>query len=94
MKIFEKAGYAGWMAFIPFYNAYIWVKIIEKPMWWLIFAFLPFINVFMWFLFTVETAKTFNKNLLWEQALAAVFPFAYLPYLGFSKDEKYQKKAE
>ncbi len=92
MKIFEKAGYSSWMAFIPFYNAYIWVKIIEKPMWWLIFAFLPFINLFMWFLFAVETAKTFNKNLLWEQALAAVFPFAYLPYLGFSKEEEYQKK--
>ncbi len=94
MKIFEKAGHAGWKAFIPFYNAYIWVEIIEKPKWWLLFAFMPFINVFMWFLFTVETAKTFNKNLLWEQGLAAVFPYAYLPYLGFSKDEKYQKKAD
>lgn len=94
MKIFEKAGYTGWMAWIPFYNAYIWVKIIEKPMWWLLFAFMPFINVFMWFLFSVETAKTFNKNLLWEQGLAAVFPYAYLPYLGFSEDEKYQTKAE
>ena len=94
MKIFEKAGQAGWKAFIPFYNAYVWVQIIEKPMWWLIFSFLPFINVFMWFLFTVETAKTFNKNLLWEQGLAAVFPFAYLPYLGFNKDEAYQIKAD
>lgn len=94
MKIFEKAGQAGWKAFIPFYNAFVWLKIIEKPKWWLIFTFLPFINVFMWFLFTVETAKTFNKNLLWEQALAAVFPFAYLPYLGFSKQEHYQVKAE
>jgi len=94
MKIFEKAGYSGWMAFIPLYNAYIWVKIIEKPMWWLIFAFLPFINVFMWFLLSVETAKTFNKNLLWEQGLAAIFPFAYFPYLGFSKEEQYQKKDE
>ena len=94
MKIFEKAGQAGWKAFIPFYNAYVWLQIIEKPMWWLIFAFLPFINVFMWFLFAVETAKTFNKNLLWEQGLAAVVPFAYLPYLGFSKDEQYQVKAE
>lgn len=92
MKIFEKAGYSQFFALIPFYNAFIWVKIIEKPMWWLIFAFTPFLNVFMIFLFIVETAKTFNKNLLWEQALSAVFPFAYLPYLGFSKNEEYQKK--
>ncbi len=94
MKIFEKAGYSQWLALIPFYNAYIWVRIIEKPLWWLIFAFLPFINVFMLFLMIVETAKTFNKNLLWEQALSAVFPFVYLPYLGFSSDEKYQNKED
>ncbi len=94
MKIFEKAGYSQYYAIIPFYNAYIWIKIIEKPIWWLVFAYLPFLNVFMLFLMTVETAKTFNKNLLWEQALAALFPYVYLPYLGFSKDEKYQTKAE
>jgi len=94
MKIFEKAGYKSYFALIPFYNAYIWLKVIEKPIWWIIFAFLPYINVFMFFLFIVETAKTFNKNLLWEQALAAVFPFAYIPYLGFSKDEKYQIKSQ
>jgi len=91
MKIFEKAGYNQFFALIPFYNIYIWLKILEKPIWWIIFAITPFINVFMIFLMIVETAKTFNKNLLWEQALAAVFPFAYLPYLGFSKDENYQK---
>ena len=91
MNIFEKAGFTKWLALVPIYNAYIWLKIIEKPWWWLIFVFLPFINVFMVFLMIVETAKTFSKNLLWEQALAAVFPFVYLPYLGFNKDEKYLK---
>jgi len=94
MKIFHKAGFNQWLAIIPFYNIYIWVKVLEKPMWWIIFALIPFINVFMIFLMIVETAKTFNKNLLWEQALAAVFPFAYLPYLGFSEDEEYQKKED
>jgi signal peptidase I len=94
MKIFEKAGEQGWKALIPFYNAYVWLQVIEKPMWWLLFIFLPFINVFMWFLLTVETAKTFNKNQLWEQGLAAVFPFVYLPYLGFSKKEIYRRKAD
>ncbi len=94
MKIFEKAGENPWAAFIPIYNAYIWVKVLEKPMWWLIFVFTPFLNVFMVFLMIAETAKTFNKNLLWEQALAVLFPYVYLPYLGFNKEEKYQKKAD
>ncbi|RLD46031.1 MAG: signal peptidase I [Bacteroidetes bacterium] len=41
-----------------------------------------------------ETAKTFNKNLFWEQAVAILFPYAYLPYLGFKEEEKYQKLEE
>jgi signal peptidase I len=94
MKIFQKAGFNQWYALIPFYNAYIWLKVIEKPLWWLIFVFMPFINIFMLFLMFVETVKTFNKNLLWEQALAAIFSFAYLPYLGFSENEKYQLKEQ
>ena len=94
MQIFEKAGFNKWFAFVPVYNAYIWVKLLEKPIWWLIFVFLPFINVFMIFLMIAETAKTFNKNMFWEQALAVIFPFAYLPYLGFSANEKYQKLEE
>ncbi len=94
MQIFEKAGFNKWVALIPFYNAYIWVKIIEKPIWWLVFVFLPYINLFMVFLMIAETAKTFNKNLFWEQAVAILFPYAYLPYLGFKEEEKYQKLEE
>ena len=94
MKIFEKAGYKQWQALIPIYNAYIWLKIIEKPIWWMVFILMPFVNVFMFFYMIVLTALTFSKFLLWEQALAAVFPFAYLPYLGYSKDEKYKLRID
>ncbi|NOX85432.1 MAG: signal peptidase I [Chlorobi bacterium] len=37
----------------------------------------------------VEIAKCFNKFKLWEQAVAVVFHIFYLPYLGWSKDEKF-----
>jgi signal peptidase I len=88
-KIFEKCGYKGWMSIVPFYNLYIWLKIIKKPLWWYIFLLIPFINVFVILLMVVEICKCFNKNGLGSQALAVLFPFAYLPYLGFSKKEKY-----
>ena len=94
MKIFNKAGQPSWAAFVPFYNAYIWLKVIEKPIWWFIFILIPFVNIFMLLLMLVETAKTFNKNTLWEQGLAAVAPFVYMPYLGFTEKEKYQTKAD
>jgi len=88
-KLFEKAGEQGWKVLIPFYNFYIWLKIIKKPMWWFIFIIIPFINVFVVLLMIVELAKCFQKYGLGEQALSAIFPFVYLPYLGFSSKEKY-----
>ncbi len=88
-KIFRKAGYKGWEALIPLYNAYIWLKVIDKPLWWLIFVLLPFINVFTLLLMVVETLKCFRKNGLGEQALGVLFPFLFLPYLGFAKNEEY-----
>jgi len=88
-KIFEKAGYQGWKVIIPFYNFYIWLKIINKPLWWYIFIIAPFINVFTIMLMVVEVAKCFKKNGLIEQAISVLVPFFYLPYLGFSKNEVY-----
>jgi signal peptidase I len=88
-KLFEKAGEQGWKILIPFYNFYIWLKIIKKPMWWFVFLIIPFINVFVVLLMIVEIVKCFKKYGLGAQALGAVFPFIYLPYLGFSKRETY-----
>lgn len=88
-KTFEEAGYAGYLSIIPGYNYYIWLKIVKKPVWWLIFIFMPFIAYFMLFLLAVETAKCYRKNDLGSQALAVIFGIFYLPYLGISSKEKY-----
>jgi len=87
--IFEKAGEAGWKVLVPFYNLYIWLKIIRKPMWWYIFLIIPFINVFVILLMIVEILKAFKKYGLLDQAAGVLFPFAYLPYLAFSSSQKY-----
>ncbi|MFH1161217.1 MAG: signal peptidase I [bacterium] len=87
--IFEKAGEQGWKILIPFYNFYIWLRIIKKPLWWYIFLLIPFINVFVVLLMIVEIVKCFGKYGLGSQALGVLFPFVYLPYLGFSKNETY-----
>lgn len=86
--VFEKAGEKGWKVLVPFYNWYIWLQIIKKPLWWYIFLLVPFINVFVLLLMVVEVLKCFNKHGILDQALGVLFPFAYLPYLGYSKKEK------
>lgn len=88
-KIFEKAGEKGWAALIPFFNLYVWLRVIRKPIWWYIFLLIPFINVFVILLMIVEVLKCFSKHGLGAQALGVLFPFFYLPYLGFSPKEKY-----
>jgi len=89
--IFDEAGVGGYNALIPFYNYYVWLKVIGKPWWWLILMLVPFINFFMIMLMLVQTAISYGKNKLGDQALAVLVPFVYIPYLGISEKEQYIK---
>ncbi len=92
--VFEKAGVPGWKCMIPFYNLYIWLRLIKKPLWWYIFLLIPFINVFVYMLMIVEMLKCFNKFGLGQQALSVLFPIIYLPYLGINDNQKYLDPSE
>jgi signal peptidase I len=83
--IFQKAGEQGWKVLIPVYNLYIWVKIADKPLWWIIFLLIPYINIFMVMLLMVELLKGFNKDTIGNQVLCILFPFVFFPMLGFGK---------
>ncbi|MEI6683892.1 MAG: signal peptidase I [Bacteroidota bacterium] len=87
--IFEKAGEKGWKVLVPFYNWYLWLRIVKKPMWWYIFLLVPFINVFVILLMIVEILKCFKKYGMLDQALGVLFPFFYLPWLAYSPKEQY-----
>lgn len=89
-KTYQKAGYKITDSIIPLYNYYIWLKIVDKPWWWMIFLLIPFINYFMIFLLLVETAKCYKKYAFKEQAMAVLLFFWYIPHLGNSEQEIYQ----
>lgn len=43
MRVFKKAGKPQWAAIIPIYNTYVLLKIISKPVWWMVpLVVLPF----------------------------------------------------
>lgn len=88
-KIFEKAGEAGWKAIVPVYNYMVLLRILGKPKWWLIWIFIPIVNLVIPILLAVEICKSFGKTSLGAHTLAMLFPYIYLPYLGFHKDIKY-----
>lgn len=91
-KIFEKAGEAGWKAFIPFYNYYIWNKIVEKPIYWVIFGCLPFIGLVVSLIWITESMKFMGKDSFKDHTLAQLFPFIYLPLVGFNPEVKWLGK--
>ena len=88
-KLFEKAGQAGWQAIIPFYNAYVMIKLNGKPLWWLILLLLPGINILAWIGILVDFLKSFGKFSLRSEAAGIILPFIYLPKWGFDKETKY-----
>lgn len=88
--LFKKAGEDPKKLFIPYYNLYTWLKLIEKSAWWYLWLIIPFVNVFSFMLMIIELIKGFGKNKLHEEVLAAVVPFIYLPWL--SKTEAQWKK--
>lgn len=94
IPIFQKAGIPAWKAVVPMLNYWEWNKLNGKPFWWFLILFVPFINIFMVFLMIVETAKSFARFGLGEQALAVLFPYIYLVYLGLSDKEKYLPPAD
>ena len=85
--IFRKVGIAPWKALIPIYNLVLWIKLCGKKWKWYIYFLIPAINIFTFLMLVVETAKVFERHSFWEQTLAVLFPFAYMPYLGLSKLE-------
>lgn len=93
-KLFELAGEKGWKTLIPYYNLYIFLQILRKPMWWCALLLFPFLNIFIYFLMEVDLVKCFGKFKLYQLFLAAVFPFIYFPVISFEKDIKYSDPKE
>ena len=85
--VFKKAGVEPWKALIPIYNIVLWIKVCGKNWRWYIYFLIPAINIFTFLLIVVETAKVFGRHSFWEQTLAVIFPYIYMPYLGLSKAE-------
>jgi len=43
-RLFEKAQEKGWKALIPFYNTFVFFRIIRRPAWWISLYLLVFIH--------------------------------------------------
>lgn len=85
-KIYTKAGQPGWAAIIPFYNIFVLLKIVGRPVWWFFLLLIPFVNFIIIFIVIFDLAKSFGKQ--WVYGLGLLFlPIIFYPMLAFGSSQ-------
>jgi len=88
--IFKKLGVEQpWKAFVPVLCSNEWQKIIKQPSWWTWMLFIPGVNLFYVASQLTEISTAFRRHGFWEHFASVMFAFAYIPFLGFSPNEKF-----
>ena len=98
--VFNKAGYAKWKAFVPFYNSWIMVKMVGRPESHFWFLFIPYFNIYMMIVIMNDMSKSFGKDtgftvglVLLPVVFAAILSYGDAAYRGpsyLSADQKQQ----
>ena len=88
-KLYKKAGYAPYLAAIPFYNSVVLLRIIGRPSWWVVLLYFPIVNLLMLPVVWVETARKFGKDSLTDSLLAWATLGLYGFYINYASDVHY-----
>ena len=88
-KIFTKAGRPAWEGLVPFYNLYVWNKILGKPWYWLILLLAPGVNLLMLIIYNVNTSIAMGKRTLKDHLIMIVVPWVELSNLAYSDKYKW-----
>ncbi len=81
-KVFTKAGQPGWACLIPILNFLVILKLVKRPMWWILLLLIPLVNVVTLVIVLVDLAKAFGKGIGFAIGLIILGPIFYL-ILGF-----------
>lgn len=87
--MFKKAGIESWKALVPFYNTWCMVQKMELPKFWFFLQLIPIAGQFITIWITIKFVEHFGRFGFWHHAATVFLPFAYFPYLGYAKNEKY-----
>ncbi|MFY7811738.1 MAG: signal peptidase I [Flavobacterium sp.] len=93
-KLYQKAGRKAWEALVPIYNAYILLKIIQRPVWWIVILFIPIVNVIFLPVLWVETIRSFRKYTTLDTILVIVTLGFYIYYVNYFLDVTYNEKRD
>ena len=83
-RLYKAAGYKGWYAAIPIYNAFILMKIIKRPSWWVLLLFIPTVNLIVFGAIWIETLRSFGKNTIKDTFLGLASFGLYIYTINYS----------
>ena len=103
VKMYKKAGKAGWEAIVPFYSTWVYVEIAGLNWWWFLVAIGGTIlanvdsdlsgigylaTLFGTFVCNFNIAKKFHKDTGFA-VLMTIFPVVLIPMLAFGKSYEF-----
>lgn len=88
-KLFVKAGRKQWEAFVPIYNYYVAIKIIERPWWWTILMFIPVVGNIMIIVIIYEFLHVYNYRKKRFTFLSFITLGLFIGYVNFNKNTEY-----
>jgi len=81
-KMYAKAGQPGWASIIPIYNIIVMLRMVGRPLWWILLLFIPIVNFVIAIIVMIDLAKSFGKGVGFALGLAFLSPI-FIPILGF-----------
>ena len=81
-KVFTKAGKPGWAWIIPIYGLVVLLRIVGRPLWWLLLMLIPIVNLVVTIIVCIDLAKSFGKGAGFGLGLLFL-GLIFFPILGF-----------
>lgn len=83
-NFYKAAGRKTWEAFVPVYRTVILLKIIQRPVWWVILYYLPVVGNVMAIVVIFELLHVYNYRPLKHTIFSIITLGLYLGYLNFT----------
>ena len=88
-KLYRISGNKSFYSFIPIYNVFVLLKIINRPWWWIFIIMMPVLNTIIIPVIWVELSRSFRKNSYTDTFLSICTFGFYNYYLNYFKTIEY-----
>ncbi len=93
-KLYMVSGNKPWQSFIPVYNVFVLLKIINRPWWWIFILILPVLNTILIPVIWVEISRSFKRNSYSDTVLSVCTLGFYNYFLNYFTNLEYVKNRD